>query len=311
MKIALLGTGFGRAHAAVFAARDDVEVIVFGRTPAALAELEATYGFPTTTDLDSLYADPSIDLIDICLPTALHPEHVLRGLAAGKHVLSELPLGLDMAAAARVVDAAAASDRQVFVDMYDRFSAANRILLDANASGTYGPLRELELDNHTARLWPGYDLGLDTILPDMLHGDIDLVIELLGRPAATSVAATAGPDAGSAVHALFSYPDAVARCSGSSLMPHPYGSHGGYRATFAEGVLEYAYRPGDTESIVVEHTAAGRRDIPATGPDNYTAMIEHVLACLRGEAENRITPASVMDALELTLDVHAQVSRRP
>ena len=34
MKIALLGTGFGQAHAAVYAARPDVdEVIVFGRTP--------------------------------------------------------------------------------------------------------------------------------------------------------------------------------------------------------------------------------------------------------------------------------------
>lgn len=38
MKIALLGTGFGQAHAAVYAQRPDVdEVVVFGRTPEKLA----------------------------------------------------------------------------------------------------------------------------------------------------------------------------------------------------------------------------------------------------------------------------------
>jgi predicted dehydrogenase len=38
MKIALLGTGFGQVHAAVYAQRTDVdEVVVFGRTPERLA----------------------------------------------------------------------------------------------------------------------------------------------------------------------------------------------------------------------------------------------------------------------------------
>src|SRR5687768_9131868 len=105
MKIALLGTGFGQAHAAIYAKRE-VEVVVFGRTPAKLDETRQRYGFATTTDLDGLYHDPSIDLIDICLPTSLHAEHVLRGLAAGKHVLCELPLALTMADAQRVADAA-------------------------------------------------------------------------------------------------------------------------------------------------------------------------------------------------------------
>jgi predicted dehydrogenase len=40
MKIALLGTGFGQAHAAVYAQRPDLdEVIVFGRTMEKLATI--------------------------------------------------------------------------------------------------------------------------------------------------------------------------------------------------------------------------------------------------------------------------------
>src|SRR5919106_3769020 len=130
MKIALLGTGFGQAHAAIYAERD-VEVVVFGRTPDRLEDVRQKFGFSTTTDLDGLYDDPSIDLIDVCLPTALHAEHVLRGLAAGKHMLCELPLALTLADAQRVADAAAATDRQVFVDMFGRFNPTDRLLREA------------------------------------------------------------------------------------------------------------------------------------------------------------------------------------
>jgi predicted dehydrogenase len=47
MKIALLGTGFGQAHAAVYAQRPDIdEVIVFGRTPEMLARSAASSASP-------------------------------------------------------------------------------------------------------------------------------------------------------------------------------------------------------------------------------------------------------------------------
>lgn len=93
MKIALLGTGFGQAHAGVYAQRPDVdEVIVFGRTPEKLAKNGAEFGFATSTDLDGLIADDSVDLIDICLPTGLHADVAIRAMQASRHVLIELPL---------------------------------------------------------------------------------------------------------------------------------------------------------------------------------------------------------------------------
>ena len=79
MKIALLGTGFGQAHAAVYAERPDVdEVVLFGRTAAKLAAISGQFGFATTTDLDAVLADPSVDLVDVCLPTALPAHPTLR-----------------------------------------------------------------------------------------------------------------------------------------------------------------------------------------------------------------------------------------
>jgi hypothetical protein len=69
MKIALLGTGFGQAHAAIYAKRE-VEGRGVRPDTGQAGGIRQEYGFATTTDLDGLYQDPSIDLIDICLPTS-------------------------------------------------------------------------------------------------------------------------------------------------------------------------------------------------------------------------------------------------
>jgi len=108
-------------------------------------------------------------------------------------------------------------------------------------------LQVLEIEGRTALLWPGYDLGLHTLALDMMHADFDLVTSLLGQPDIVHVASAAGPAGrGSAAEVLLIYQNAFARCTSSSLMPRPYDVRGGWRATFASGVLEYAMRAGFT-----------------------------------------------------------------
>ena len=315
MKIALLGTGFGQAHAAVYAERPDVdEVVVFGRTPDKLATIGGQFGFATTTDLDALLADPSVDLVDICLPTALHADVAVRAMQADKDVLIELPLAATLEDAHRVIAAQQATGRRAFVDMFSRFSPVNQHLRQAVADQRHGPLTVLEIEGRTALLWPGYDLGLDTLALDMMHADFDLVTSLLGQPSTVHVVGTGGPGGcGSAAEVLLGYPAAFARCTSSSLMPQPYGMRGGWRATFPGAVLEYAMRAGFTgqgPATLTEHTADGERpiDLPDAGPP-YAAVIDHTLACLTGDAGNLVEPASALPALELTLDVHQRLTQ--
>jgi len=106
--------------------------------------------------------------------------------------------------------------------MFSRFSPANQQLRQAVAEQRYGPLTVLEIEGRTALLWPGYDLGLDTLALDMMHANFDLVTGLLGRPGTIQVAGTGGPGRrGSAAEVIFGYPGAIARCSSSSLMLGP------------------------------------------------------------------------------------------
>ncbi|MEU8893329.1 Gfo/Idh/MocA family oxidoreductase [Streptomyces sp. NPDC048442] len=314
MKIALLGTGFGQAHAAVYAQRSDVdEVIVFGRTPEKLKNVQEQFGFATTTDLDALITDPSVDLVDVCLPTPLHAGVAVRAMEAGKDVLVELPLATTLEDAQRVIDTARATGRRVFVDMFSRFSAANEHLRDAVSDGRYGQLKHLEVEGRTALLWEGYHLGLDTLAMDMMHADFDLVTSLLGAPATLHVTSTEGPDGrGSAVDVVLGYPGATARCSSSSLMPKPYGMRGGYRATFTGAVLEHSMSTdfsGPGTGSLTAYAPDGEKPVELADTSPYAAMIGHVLDVLAGRTEeNRITPSSALDALRLTLDVHHRLA---
>ncbi|GAA2680134.1 Gfo/Idh/MocA family oxidoreductase [Streptomyces lunalinharesii] len=313
MKIALLGTGFGQAHAAVYAARGDAEVVMFGRDPDKTAKTAGRFGFAHCTDTDRAFDDASFDLIDICLPIPLHSEYVLRALEAGKHALVELPLADSLADAQRVAEATARSDKQVFVDMFERFIPANRALFDAVREGTYGRLEQLSLWNRTAPLWPGFSLGLKALPLEAMHSDMDIVMHTLGTPTRLDITTVARDADHAAVEVVMGFDGALARESVSALMPMPWSARGGYTATFTGGVLESRSTmgfDGKPSGTVTAYTPEGVRELALPKADQYAAMIDHVLACLRGEAENEIAPASVLDALQLTLDIDQRVNAK-
>jgi predicted dehydrogenase len=292
------------------------EVVVFGRTPAKLQAFAEKFGYATTTDPASIYDDPAIDLVDVCLPTPLHAEHVLRALAAGKHVLCELPLAATMEDARRIVDAQAASDRQVFVDMFGRFDPATEVLHTAIAEGRYGPLKTLTMELRSALLWEGYQIGLESIAMDVLHSSLDTIVTALGRPESVTAMGVAKGSGSSAGEVLLGYPGAVVRCGASALLPKPYGMRGGYRAVFTDAAIEsdwtagYDGRPTTT---LTEYTEQGSHEVDLPARDAYAAVIDHVIACCQGRDTSRLSPASVLDTLQLTLDIRTALAapKRP
>jgi UDP-N-acetylglucosamine 3-dehydrogenase len=311
MKIALLGTGFGQAHSAVYAARGDVEVVIFGRDPDKTATAAAQFGFDHSTTMNAAFEDASFDLVDICLPIPLHAEYVLRALDAGKHALVELPLADHLADAQRVATAAERSDKQVFVNMFERFIPANQALVDAVRVGTYGRLEQLTLWNLTAHLWPGASLGLKVLPLEAMHSDMDIITRVFGLPQSIEVATVARDEDSAAIEATLSYTDGFVRDSVSSLMPMSWGARGGYTATFTDGVLEATSTmgfDGKPTGTVTGYTTDSVHELQLPPADQYTAMIDHVLAVLRGEADNQITPASTLDALKLTLDIDQRIN---
>ncbi|WP_454858594.1 Gfo/Idh/MocA family protein [Rhizobium binxianense] len=116
LRIGLIGSGFmGKAHVFGFATAQRVFDLPFDVELACIADMtlsqaetaRAALGFAAATDdWRSLINDPSIDLIDITAPNALHKETALAAIGAGKHVYCEKPLAPLMQDAREMAEAA-------------------------------------------------------------------------------------------------------------------------------------------------------------------------------------------------------------
>ena len=95
--IGLVGARYGaRMHLANYARlpRDAVELRgVCSRTKESAAAFgkDAKIAF-VTDDYDALLARKDIDVVDLCIPPALHHEFAIRAADAGKHIIVEKPL---------------------------------------------------------------------------------------------------------------------------------------------------------------------------------------------------------------------------
>ncbi len=75
---------------------------IYGRNQAAAAELAAAHGAVAETDLDRFL--DSVDIVGIALPPSAQPEFAMAAIAAGKHLLLEKPVAIEVEAARRIAD---------------------------------------------------------------------------------------------------------------------------------------------------------------------------------------------------------------
>lgn len=92
-------------------------------------------------DYHDLLADPDIDLVDICLPTDQHEKVTLDAIAAGKAVLVEKSIALDLKAADRMVAAAKKKGTLLMVAHVLPFFPEFAFAAEAIRGGKYGKLR--------------------------------------------------------------------------------------------------------------------------------------------------------------------------
>ncbi len=92
------------------------------------------------SDYHELLADPDIDLVDICLPTAMHEKVAMDSIQAGKHTLVEKPIAIDLKAANRMVKAAEKAGVQFMVAQVLPFFPEFQFAVECVRSQKYGKL---------------------------------------------------------------------------------------------------------------------------------------------------------------------------
>jgi predicted dehydrogenase len=192
VKIAVLGLGSAGSRLASLVG-DRHEVIGFDPSDAATPPGVAR----VASESEAIGA---ASVVVVASPSSLHEPQALRALSAGRHVLVEKPLALDLAGARRLCEAAAAAGRVCGVGLNLRFHPAIETLVHLVDEGRLGTILFAQASfGHDLRRWrPGgdyttsysarRDLG-GGILLDAVH-ELDYLVRLLG-PAETASAATA------------------------------------------------------------------------------------------------------------------------
>ena len=104
----ILGTSFisGVMADAIKAQGQSVIYGVAGRNTTTLAEFSAQYQIPHQfTDFDALINSPKVDVVYIALPNHLHHEYIIKAANAGKAILCEKSLSVDMPSTIASLDA--------------------------------------------------------------------------------------------------------------------------------------------------------------------------------------------------------------
>ncbi|MGR3502263.1 Gfo/Idh/MocA family protein [Pseudaestuariivita sp.] len=152
-RVAIIGAGIGAQHAEGLSSVEDRLAL------AAICDLDfvrgqalsETHGTEFAPDYAEVLADPSIDVVDICLPPHLHLETSVAALRAGKAVICEKPLVASLAECDALEAASRETGLPVFPVFQYRFGQGTAQLAALRDAGLLGAPRVASLETHWNR----------------------------------------------------------------------------------------------------------------------------------------------------------------
>ena len=183
VRVGLIGCGrIGRVHADSVAVSRRAELArVYDPVAQAAAEVGERFGAEHTTDVDAVLSDPSIDAVVVASPTPTHVDLMTRAVRAGKAVLCEKPIDLDLARVDACWAEIGAADPVVMVGFNRRFDPSFADVRARVAAGEIGALEQLTIvSRDPAPPPPGYVATSGGLFRDMTIHDLDMARFFLG-----------------------------------------------------------------------------------------------------------------------------------
>jgi predicted dehydrogenase len=191
LRFGLLGTGHWAAEtqAAGLAGHPDAEFVgVWGRDPAKAGALADRYGVRAFVEVDELI--DTVDAVAVALPPHVQAPLAIRAARAGRHLLLDKPVALDLAAADELVAAVDESGVASLVFVTNRYrpdiegwiqqTAATagwvgaQVTLLSSIFGPTSPYRDSQWRRERGGLWDLGPHGLSIVLPVL--GPVDEVV---------------------------------------------------------------------------------------------------------------------------------------
>ncbi|HRA63137.1 MAG TPA: Gfo/Idh/MocA family oxidoreductase, partial [Burkholderiaceae bacterium] len=285
---------------------------VCARDAQRLAAVPLPEGVRRTTRLDDILQDPRVRAVLVLTPPAAHLDVVRLVAAAGKHVLVEKPLELDLARAQELVACCEAAGVQLAVMLQYRLREAATHLRQLLHSGMLGQLTSASASVRWWRPQSYYDVpgrgtrardGGGVLMTQAIH-TLDLLLDLIGSPQKVS-----GAVATSAVHqmecedtasALLHYPGgAVAVLQATTAASPGYPERieinmTGGTATLESGRLRLTTMDGRTETVGADSGTGGGADPMAFDHGPHRVVIQDFLEAVRDGRPPAVTGRSAL-----------------
>jgi predicted dehydrogenase len=118
-------------------------------TPAKAEKWKAQYNIPDRSiynydTMEQMADNPDIDIVYVVTPNALHAEHTIKAVNAGKHVLCEKPMEASPEKCQQMIDACKKAGRQLAIAYRCRFDPHHIECIRLAREKVFGDLRIIE-----------------------------------------------------------------------------------------------------------------------------------------------------------------------
>ena len=122
-------------------------VAVCDIVPEKAAALAATYGAKAYVSIDDLLAyEREVDVVSVTSPNGLHFDHTIMSLRAGKHVLCEKPMAIDVHHCGEMIKEAERMNRRLFIVKQNRFNPPVQVVKTILDEGRLGRILSVQLN---------------------------------------------------------------------------------------------------------------------------------------------------------------------
>ena len=264
---------------------------------------------------EEMFADPDIDVIDLCIPTYVHAKYVVKALQAGKHVLCEKPLTVSLKEAEDVAKAAKKAKGFMMPAHCMRFWPEWVWLKEAVKSKLYGRVhsavfrRYASTPKWTAKNWILNAKLSGSALFDLHIHDTDYIRYVFGDPQAVFSVGNGGKATKDGIdHVVTNYlykdPRLLVSAEGGWNADPTYGFTMRYTVVFDKATVDFDI--GREGKILMLHEAGAKEaEIVKTSIENgWQQEIEYFLACVQDGKRPTVTTAA--DAVKSVALVHAE-----
>ena len=301
LKAGVAGAGvFGGYHANKYAEAEAANLVaIFDMDQGRADERAAEHGATGYSDY-AAFLD-AIDVLTIATPATTHAELASKAIAAGKHVLVEKPIALNLEDADALIAAADANNVVIQVGHQERYVASGFGLMDR---GVPQAVRSRRMNRYSPRA------GDVSVVMDLMIHDLDLLAQLTGQSDGKILGLETRKEKG--VHA--DYVDVTLDVGGveaqliaSRLEEDPTRD---LKMTYADGevVLNFLKREVSNTTSTPVAAEFGAEDLPLSLKDPLAFGTQSFLASVSAGSTPVVTGQAGRRALALALMIEEAVN---